>query len=1215
VAGAHSRSSRRDRSHAVEDLEPTRRDPEGSDPDRDYGEIFRARPADDPAPPSPPIGLPTAFSSSSFRAQSPGHDAGPGLGRAASGRSATLAPPPPAPTAPRPGSGDTGATRTGSGLPGPLPVAPRAPHALSGPQALAVPPAAPARPATPTPRPGGPTGPGRAPGPGGGAPAAPRRPAGPLPPAGPGGRPATPPAAPPGRPVPAGPAPAGPASGAPARSDPTGATARAGAPVRPGARPAGPGTGSAPRPATGPGAGSGPRPTTASAPGALASAPGVPASVPGGPATPPGAPPRPSNGAPARPAPGERPGPAKPSHGGPVSPAAGSAAPTGARPVGPPARTPDGTAIAPAVEDASDRADREHVDRSGDAGAQPTGSTTTTARPTSTGSTTTTARPTSTGRRANGVPQSAQTRAERRAAGRDGLTRAAGHSRAGTRSTRPGTRSTARATTRHGADRAAEERPAPPRGRAAAAVASLVVAVAAKVRHWPGGEHVVAAGHWVDEHWQAYLDGKDVASLTAAARLWRRRRRTGYALLATTIGVPLLSVALGWLFISVPNADSAVESQLNTVSFSDGSLLARVAPGEQGNRQKVSIAQIPLPVQRAVLSAEDRTFYTNSGFDIGGIVHAAFKQITGGAGGGSTITQQYVKNAMVGDEHSYFRKFRELIISAKITQEYSKDQVLEDYLNSIYLGRGAYGIQAASQAYFNKSVEQLTPAEGAMIAGLIQAPSQWDPAVNLEGSQRRWNYVMEGMVSSGWLSPADRAAAHFPTVAPPRKAVNGVPDDARGHIYSAVKDELGTLGIDEDALVTEGLQIQTTIDPKAQQEAIDAVHEEMKGKPANLRTAAVSVDPRTGDVLSYFGGDNGAGLDYAQVSKQAGSTFKPFVMLAALEHDPPIGISTQFNGQQIPGRTVRNVEGADCSSCSLKQAMTLSNNVVFTALGNEVGPQAVANAAHQAGIGAKLDNPNSGIALGNVEVTPLEMAGAYATFANDGIYQKPHLVQKVTTASGEVLYDHAAPQGEPRVDPKVARNVTEAMSDVPTYDGASLSGGRPAVGKTGTVQSHVENQNNDAWMVGYTPSLVASVWVGTDDNTPIQYGDGRPIYGHGIPSDIWQKFMDGATQGTPKQTFGQFVPVAGTDPGETATGEGQQAGTTSASPTTTSKPSRDPAATTKPSAGATPTSAPAVPTPAVPPAAATPAPAPAPAAAPPAVQAPAEAPADEPATG
>nr|WP_179798179.1 transglycosylase domain-containing protein [Actinomycetospora corticicola] len=651
----------------------------------------------------------------------------------------------------------------------------------------------------------------------------------------------------------------------------------------------------------------------------------------------------------------------------------------------------------------------------------------------------------------------------------------------------------------------------------------------------------------------------------------------GYATLATAVGVPVLALTLGWLLVPVPNADSAVESQLNTVSFSDGTVLARVAPGEQGNRQKVSIAQVPLPVQHAVLSAEDRTFYTNSGFDVSGIAKAAWKQVTGGQGGGSTITQQYVKNAMVGSEHSYFRKFKELIISAKITQEYSKDQVLEDYLNSIYFGRGAYGIQAASQAYFAKSVDQLTPAEGAMIAGLIQAPSQWDPAVNLQGSQRRWTYVLDGMVSQGWLSAGDRANATFPMTIPPRKVGNGVPDDDRGHIYNAVKDELKSLGIDEDALVTEGLQIQTTIDPEKQAEAAESVRDEMQGKPANLRSAAVSIDPRTGAILSYYGGDNGSGLDYAQVEKQAGSTFKPFVLLAALQQHPPIGISTQFDGQSVPGKTVRNVEGADCANCSLKKAMTLSNNVVFTALGNEVGPQAVADAAHQAGITAKLENPNSGLALGNAEVTPVEMAAAYATFANDGVYHKPHLVQKVTTASGEVLYDGAADQGEQRIDPKVARNVTEAMRDVPTYDGAQLAGGRIAAGKTGTVQSHLDNQNNDAWMVGYTPSVVASVWVGTDDNTPIQYPDGRPIYGHGIPSDIWQKFMNGAVQGTPKQTFGEFVPVAGDDPGTTATGEGQQASsTTAAAPTTESKaPGTTTTAPPTPSAGPAPAPEPA----------------------------------------
>jgi membrane peptidoglycan carboxypeptidase len=200
------------------------------------------------------------------------------------------------------------------------------------------------------------------------------------------------------------------------------------------------------------------------------------------------------------------------------------------------------------------------------------------------------------------------------------------------------------------------------------------------------------------------------------------------------------------------------------------------------------------------------------------------------------------------------------------------------------------------------------------------------------------------------------------------------------------------------------------------------------------------------------------------------------------------------------------------------------------------------------------------------------------------MYYKPHLVDKVTTASGEVLYDHAAAQGEQRIDPKVARNVTEAMRDVPEYDGAGLEGGRVAAAKTGTVQSHVEEQNNDAWMVGYTPLASTSIWVGTDDNTPIRAKDGRPIYGHGLPSEIWKSFMDEALEGTPKQTFGSFVPVAGSDPGETARGEGQQEGASTSGPSTTSSaprstPSGPPSASTSATTPATPvpTTAPAQP--------------------------------------
>jgi membrane peptidoglycan carboxypeptidase len=676
----------------------------------------------------------------------------------------------------------------------------------------------------------------------------------------------------------------------------------------------------------------------------------------------------------------------------------------------------------------------------------------------------------------------------------------------------------------------------------------------------------VALGRRVRARAVLYLDGPHPEALTAAALRWRRLRRSAYAGVAAMVATPVLCLVLGWVFISVPNADDAVESQLNTVSFADGSVLARIAPGEQGNRQKVDINQVPPPVRFAVLSAEDRSFYSNSGFDVTGFGRAVWKNLTGGQGGGSTITQQYVKNAMVGDEYSLVRKYKELIISLKISQERSKDEILGDYLNSIYFGRGAYGIQAASQAYFGRPVETLSPAEGALLAGVIQAPSRWDPAQNPDDALRRWNYVMDGMVTQGWLPAPERTAAQFPPTVPPRRVTGGVPGDDRGHIYTAVRDELRSLGIDEDALLTQGLQIQTTIEPQAQREAVDATRAQMRGQPQNLRSATVSIDPRTGGILAYYGGDNGSGLDYARVEKQAGSTFKPFVLLAALQHDPPIGISTEFDGRSIPGQTVRNVDGADCTNCSLKRAMTLSNNVVFTALGNRVGPQAVAAAARQAGITQPMDNPNSGIALGNQETTAVDLASAYATFSDEGVYHRPHLVQRVTTASGEVLYDQstATAPGEQRIDPRVARNVTEAMRDVPEYDGVSLSGGRQAAAKTGTVQSHVEDQNNDAWMAGYTPAASTVVWVGTDDNTPIRTSDGRPVYGHGLPSEIWKSFMDEALEDKPKQTFGPFTPVAGTDPGDTAIHDD----TSSSTPASSSAP-RSPSASTSTSAPAT----------------------------------------------
>ncbi len=653
---------------------------------------------------------------------------------------------------------------------------------------------------------------------------------------------------------------------------------------------------------------------------------------------------------------------------------------------------------------------------------------------------------------------------------------------------------------------------------------------------------------------------------------WHRIRIVLLGLAAAAVLGPVLTFVVGYALFPVPTPDDAVNNQVALLSYADGDPLTRLVP-EQGNRTKVPIQTVPEHVRDAVLAAEDRSFYSNPGFDPIGIARAAWNQVRGGDGGGSTITQQYVKNTLVGDERSLWRKYKELIVSVKVSQENTKDQILGDYLNAIYFGRGAYGIQAASQAYFGKNVQDLTVAEGAVLAGVIQSPSRWDPAVNPDRAVARWNFVLDGMVAQGWLTPAQRAAQRFPTTVPRTPQTGGVPADADGHIVSAVIAELADLGITEQDVAQEGLRITTTIDPVRQRQAVDAVHDALAGQPGNLRSALVAIDPQTGGVLAYYGGDNGLGLDYARVERLAGSTFKPFAVLAGLQENPPVGLGTTFAGEPVPG--LRNDDGANCTRCDLKQAMTLSNNVVFNSLAKQIGAQAVADAARSAGITTPLDRPDERIALGNKEITAVDLASAYATIAAGGVWHQPHLVASVVTADGRVLYQSAT-DGQRRFSDRVARNVTEAMLDVAPHDDLVLPGGRPVAAKTGTVQSHVAGQNNDAWMAGFTPSVVAAVWLGTDRNEPIRTTSGRPIEGKDLPGTAWHEFMSDATAGRPAQDFAPFRPL-GSPPSDLPPGVDPRRQPTPAptpTPTTTPTPTPTIAPTPSPTTEATPTPAP-----------------------------------------
>ncbi|MGK8502407.1 transglycosylase domain-containing protein [Nocardia asiatica] len=622
-------------------------------------------------------------------------------------------------------------------------------------------------------------------------------------------------------------------------------------------------------------------------------------------------------------------------------------------------------------------------------------------------------------------------------------------------------------------------------------------------------------------------------------------RRTIYVLVALAILVPSGIFLAAYTTVSVPQPGDLKTNQVATILASDGTtVLSKVVPPE-GNRTDVTIEQIPPHVRNAVMAAEDRDFYTNPGFSISGFARAARDNILGkeSAGGGSTITQQYVKNALVGDERSLTRKMHELVISAKMARQWSKDEILAAYLNTIYFGRGAYGIDAAAKAYFGKPVQELTVAEGAVLAATIQLPSSLDPEKNPEGAKTRWNYVLDGMVSAGSLNAAERQGLQYPTVVPLASTRDKEQDSGpEGLVKTQVLKELAAAGISEQQLNTSGLQITTTIDPKAQQAAVEAVNKNMDGEPANLRTAVVSVDPRTGAVRAYYGGNDGQGYDFANAGLQTGSSFKVIGLAANLEQGIPLSQMYDSSPITVNGIKITNVEGEQCGMCTIAEALKRSLNTSFyrMQLDMQNGPRKIADMAHKLGIpdtipgvGKTLtesdgSGPNNGIVLGQYQARPLDMASTYATLAASGVYHAPHFVSKVVTADGQVLLDRGEVAGEQRVSAAVADNVTAAMRPIAAYSrNHGLAGGRDSAAKTGTAQLGDTGENRDAWMVGYTPSLSTAVWVGTEQGDPLRNASGGMIYGSGLPSDIWKATMDGALKGTPNETFPKPAPIKG----------------------------------------------------------------------------------------
>ncbi|MFJ9694162.1 transglycosylase domain-containing protein [Kitasatospora sp. NPDC101183] len=674
-----------------------------------------------------------------------------------------------------------------------------------------------------------------------------------------------------------------------------------------------------------------------------------------------------------------------------------------------------------------------------------------------------------------------------------------------------------------------------------------------------------------------------------ALPFWRRLLPTWRLTLGTLAALLLLAVgsfAVLYVIVPVPDANAHATAQNNIYLYSDGT--TEIARTGAVNRTDVTIDQIPLQTQQAVVSAEDRTFYQNRGIDLKGMVRAGWNTLTGkGMQGGSTITQQYVKNYYLTQDKTIERKGRELFIALKVDQQRDKKDILAGYLNSSYFGRGAYGVQSAARAYYGVDASQLTLGQGAYLASLLQAPSIYDvrtatPA-NREKALARWNYTLDGMVQLGFLSTADRAATTFPDPIDPQPAT-GLSGQA-GYLVGVADDYLVTAGIiDAPTLKAGGWRITTTFEKPRQDAFVKAVHDELTGEldPVNrpttdtdVRVAGASVDTATGRVLAVYGGPNYAKQPYNDALRQdnqIGSTFKPIDLAAGLlaQHTVdgrPITTESRYDGtseRPVTGGPTPyappNEDGVDYGNITLRYAMVKSVNSVYAQLGVDAGLPRVRDTALKLGIPDSvrgLDPANTSMTLGTATPSALDLAGVYAALADHGQAHTPWSVLKLERVhpGGAVdvpkMPDHKAVDA---LDRPTADKVTDVLRDVVSPRGtgsAALELGRPAAGKTGTTDS-----NLSAWFAGYTPELATVVGLfrenpKTHAKEPLAGTAGLTrVNGGAFPTRIWTAYMGAVLDGSPTQQF------------DLQTGKGDQP--TPDWPVGTTSPGTTPTATTEP---------------------------------------------------
>ncbi|MGW7576395.1 transglycosylase domain-containing protein [Streptomyces sp. NPDC054765] len=666
-----------------------------------------------------------------------------------------------------------------------------------------------------------------------------------------------------------------------------------------------------------------------------------------------------------------------------------------------------------------------------------------------------------------------------------------------------------------------------------------------------------------------------------------RRFFTWKKLLGAFLGVCLLGI-LGfiglYLYVDIPKGNDTAKLQSNVYKYANGKVMARVG---QVNRENVPLSRIPKDVQRTFVAAENKTFYNDSGVDLKGTLRGVLNTLRGqGKQGGSTITQQYVKNYYLSQEQTVSRKLQEIVISLKVDNKYTKDDILAGYINTSYYGRGAYGIQAAAQAYYGVDVDKLTVSQGAYLASLLQAPNQYDwTLASADGKKRvqaRWAYTLDNMVEMKWLTPEERRKQTFqkPKAPKPPPGVSG----QTSYLVEQAKQELFAQGVDEKQFAAGGWTVTLGIEKDKQKALESSVKRKLladldpkkRKVDGDAQLGATSVDPKTGHIVAMYGGEgppkhyrnNATRTDY-----QAASTFKPLILASAMENNAvtqdgvPITPNTIYDGHNrrpVVGGTIPfappNEDEQEYGKISVQTATNNSVNAVFAQMGADAGLDKVKQTAVSLGMDDKMD-VKPAMTLGTMGASPLQMAGAYATLDNHGKKVTPTLV---TAASHSVNgVDTKVPLKDPIGDqvlsPRTADTVTSVLTGVVddgTASQAVKNTAYKAAGKTGT-----SDDDKSAWFVGYTPKLVTAVGMfgespqgGRQVTLKNAGGDGR-VNGGGYPARVWADYTQAALNGSTGADFDLQTDLGA---GVPATPTPTPSATMSHSPSPSTSPSSSP---------------------------------------------------------